>query len=285
MELKGKLARYIDKGVEFLGLIKDESHIMPLDISNNMNEFIVNFTRFSKVLNTQNPLISLSDVRLLAPIKSPLQDVICLGINYMEHAVESMKFKKENFDGKREEAVYFGKRVNEFSASGDTFCNTNLTKQLDYEVELAVIIGTDARNVSENDTHSHIFGYSIMNDISARDLQLKHKQWYAGKSLEGACPLGPFIVLRDSIDVTNLNIRSYVNGELRQNSNTSKMIFGINYVISELSHYFTLKAGSIISMGTPSGVGMGFNPPKFLQSGDVVKCEIENIGEIVTYIK
>lgn len=284
MKLEGKLARYIDKGVEFLGLIKGNNEIMPLDISNNMNEFIVNFARFSKCLSANNPLVPLDSIRLLSPIKSPLQDVICLGINYMEHAVESMKFKKENFDGKREEAVYFGKRVNEFSASGDTFCNNGLTNQLDYEVELAVIIGKDARNVSANDAHNHIFGYSIMNDISARDLQGKHKQWYAGKSLEGGAPFGPFIVLRDSIDVTNLNIKSYVNDELRQNSNTSKMIFGINYVISELSGYFTLKAGSIISMGTPSGVGMGFNPPKFLQSGDIVKCEIDALGTLITHI-
>ena len=151
-------------------------------------------------------------------------------------------------------------------------------------MELVAIIGKDCRNVSMNRAREYIFGYTIGNDISARDLQGRHKQWYAGKSLEGACPLGPYIVLRDSLDISNLAIKSYVNGELRQDSNTSKMIFNVDYVIAELSNYFTLKAGSIISMGTPSGVGMGFNPPRFLKSGDVVKCYIENLGELVTHI-
>lgn len=286
MQLHGKLARYLDKGVEFLGILREnDTMIMPLDISNNMNDLIINFDKFNKFLYVNNPLIKLTDITLLAPIKNPLQDIICLGINYMDHAEESMRFKKEAFDGKREEAVYFSKRVNECNMpNGDFFINS-LTTQLDYEAELVVIIGKDCRNAKKENALDYVFGYSVGNDISARDLQLKHKQWYGGKSLEGAFPMGPYIVLRDSIDASNLDIKSYVNGELRQNSNTSKLIFDIPYVISELSSYFTLKAGSIISMGTPSGVGMGFTPPKFLGVGDVVVCEIEGIGQISTSIK
>jgi len=223
-------------------------------------------------------------INLLAPIKSPRQDVICLGINYLEHAKESARFKKEDFSGKREEAVYFSKRVNECNAPIATLNANNQTKQLDYEVELAVIISRDCRNVRQEDAKEYIFGYSVCNDVSARDLQAKHKQWYAGKSLEGGFVLGPCIVLRDSINPSMLAIKSYVNNELRQNSNTSLMVFNVDYVISQLSHYFTLKSGSIIAMGTPSGVGMGFNPPKFLNAGDVVKCEIEGIGMIETRI-
>ncbi|RDU62069.1 fumarylacetoacetase, partial [Helicobacter didelphidarum] len=196
----------------------------------------------------------------------------------------SMRFKKEAFDGKREEAVYFSKRVNECASPDSIFHRESKTNQLDYEVELVVIIGKDCKNIPKEQAKEVIFGYTIGNDISARDLQAKHKQWYAGKSLEGAFPMGPYIILRDSLDTSNLAIKSYVNGELRQNSNTSKMIFGIDSVIAELSSYFTLKAGSIISMGTPSGVGMGFNPPRFLQSGDIVTCEIEGIGSIRTRI-
>ncbi len=286
MELNGKLVRYLDNNVEFIGVLKDsDTMVMPLDISNNMNEFIVNYDRFKKLLSVNNPHIPLEDVRLLSPIKTPLQDIICLGINYMEHAEESMRFKKEVFDGKREEAVYFSKRVNECMPPNSTFYISNITNQLDYEVELVVIIGRDCKNVSIDNAKDYIFGYTIGNDISARDLQKKHNQWYIGKSLEGAFPMGPCIVMRDDLSIENLYIKSYVNGELRQNSNTSKMIFNVDYVIAELSSYFTLKAGSIISMGTPSGVGMGFIPPKFLKSGDEVICEIEGIGSIVTNIR
>lgn len=286
MELCGKLVRYRDKGVDFLGILKnDDAYVMPIDISNNMNDLICNFEKFQKYLNVNNPLIPLHKVQLLAPIQNPLQDIICLGINFLEHAEESMRFKNEKFDGKREEAVYFSKRVNECnSPNGDFFIN-GATNQLDYEVELVVIIGRNCRNVARENALEYVFGYSIANDISARDLQLKHKQWYAGKSLEGAFPMGPCIVLRDSLNVENLSIKSYVNGELRQNSNTSQLIFDIPYVISELSSYCTLKTGSIISMGTPSGVGMGFTPPRFLQNGDIVVCEIEGIGQLTTHIR
>ena len=280
-----RLVRYMDNGVEFLGrFYENEGIVKPIDVSNNMNELIINFDKFKKYLENDAPSIPLEKVTLLAPIKNPLQDIICLGINYLEHAEESARFKKQIFDGKRKEAVYFGKRVNECMSPNSVFINTS-TKQLDYEVELVVIIGRDCRNASMESAMDFVFGYTVGNDISARDLQLKHNQWYAGKSLEGAFPMGPCIVLKENLDINNLYIRSYVNGELRQNSNTSKLIFNVPYVIAELSSYFTLKAGSIISMGTPSGVGMGFEPPRFLQDGDVVECEIEGIGKIVTGVK
>ncbi|PAF45614.1 fumarylacetoacetate hydrolase family protein [Helicobacter sp. 11S02629-2] len=227
----------------------------------------------------------LSEVELLAPMARPKQDVICLGINYMDHAKESAKFKKESFDGKREEAVYFSKRVNDFTNPNATVKINSKTSQLDYECELALIIGKDAHNIKAKDAKDYIFGYTIGNDISARDLQLKHKQFYAGKSLESSLPLGPVILLAskdENPDTLNLDVKTYVNGELRQSSNTKYLIFNIGYVLEELSSYFLIKAGSIILMGTPSGVGMGFNPPKFLKAGDVVKCEIEKIGTLTT---
>ncbi|RDU61322.1 fumarylacetoacetate hydrolase family protein, partial [Helicobacter sp. MIT 14-3879] len=202
MQLEGKLIRYLDKGIEFLGILQEKNPqdtnplVMPLDTTNNMNEFIVHFERFNQCLNANNPLIPLNSVKILSPIKNPLQDVICLGINYMEHAEESMRFKKEVFDGKRDEAVYFAKRVNECANPNDDFHIAGRTTQLDYEVELVVIIGKDCKNTTRENAMDFVFGYSIANDISARDLQLKHKQWYAGKSLEGSFPLGPCIVLR-----------------------------------------------------------------------------------------
>lgn len=233
-----------------------------------------------------NP-IALQEIKLLSPIPVPKQDIICLGINYMAHAVESARFKKEAFGGERPYAVYFSKRVNE--CVGDK-CEISsyrgLVDSLDYECELAVVIKKDARNVAEKDAFDYIFGYTIMNDISARNLQTRHKQWYFGKSLDGFAPLGPYIVTEDEFErPPKLNIKSYVNGELRQNSNTSLLIFGIAHVISELSQGMTLKAGTIIAMGTPAGVGMGFKPPKWLNPGDVVECEIEDIGKLTTYIE
>lgn len=223
---------------------------------------------------------SLSEIIKASPIPHPSQEIICLGINYLDHAEESAKFKKEEFDGKRENAVYFGKRVNEATPDGGTIpSHSAITSKLDYEVELGVIIGKNAWNVKKENAFEYVFGYTIINDISARDLQLKHKQWYFGKSLEGSTPMGPCIVTKDEFATPPvMEISSYVNGELRQKSSTDLLIFGIDDVIEELSKGMMLKAGTIISMGTPSGVGMGFEPPKFLKVGDVIECKIDGIG-------
>lgn len=224
----------------------------------------------------------LEEVKILAPIPVPEQDIICLGINYMEHAAESARFKNEKFSGERPYAVYFSKRVNEASADGARIPSyPGLVDSLDYEAELAVILGRDARNVAPEQVKEYLFGYTIMNDVSARNIQNRHKQWYFGKSLDGFTPMGPCILTVDSVAYPpKLDVRSYVNGELRQNSNTASMIFDIDYVVSELSQGMTLKTGTIISTGTPAGVGMGFDPPKFLKCGDVVECVVEGIGTL-----
>ncbi|MDO4328853.1 MAG: fumarylacetoacetate hydrolase family protein [Lachnospiraceae bacterium] len=222
----------------------------------------------------------LSDARLLAPIPNPKQDVICLGINYMAHAEESARYKKEAFNGERPYAIYFSKRVNEAVNPGEGIqSHADIVDSLDYEAELAVIIGKEAKNVPEEQALDHIFGYTIINDVSARNIQNRHKQWYFGKSLDGFLPMGPCITTADALPYPpKLSIQSKVNGELRQNSNTELLIFDISYVISELSKGMTLRPGTIISMGTPAGVGMGFDPPKFLKAGDVVECIVEGIG-------
>ncbi|MDO5389089.1 MAG: fumarylacetoacetate hydrolase family protein, partial [Clostridia bacterium] len=207
-------------------------------------------------------------------------------INYMAHAFESARYKKEDFGGDRPYAVYFSKRVNEcLPHEGSLSAYSNLTDTLDYECELAVIIGKDCRNVPAENAFKYIFGYTILNDISARNLQTRHKQWYLGKSLDGFAPLGPCIVTEDEFERPPvLNIKTYVNGQLRQNSSTELLIFDIPHIIEELSSAMTLRSGTIISTGTPAGVGMGFQPPKFLKKGDVVECCIENIGTLTTYI-
>ena len=224
--------------------------------------------------------------KIKAPIPHPVQDVICLGINYMAHAEESARYKKEAFGGERPFAVYFSKRVSEATGTGAEIpSHKELVQDLDYEAELAVIIGKDAKNVPVSEVKNYIFGYTVINDVSARTLQTRHKQWYFGKSLDGFLPMGPCIVTAEEFPYPpRLSIQSRVNGELRQDSSTELMIFGIDHVVSELSAGMTLKAGTIIATGTPAGVGMGFDPPRFLKPGDVVECSIEGIGTLVNRV-
>ena len=228
----------------------------------------------------------IDEVRLQAPIPYPRQDVICLGINYMAHAEESARYKKEEFGGERPYAIYFSKRVNKATAPGEGIpSHKNIVNDLDYEAELAVIIGKRAANVPAEEVRDHIFGYTIINDVSARTLQTQHKQWYFGKSLDGFLPMGPCISTVDELAYPpHVQVQSRVNGELRQDSNTELLIFDIDHIVSELSQGMTLQPGTIIATGTPAGVGMGFNPPKFLKPGDVVECTIEGIGTIANQV-
>ena len=267
-----------------VGIVKDNFvYTLPF---NSMNELIDSNKSTQELLDLVSDKINVEETETLAPIPNPKQDIICLGINYMAHAEESARYKKEAFGGDRPFAVYFSKRANECVATeGNIPSYPELVDSLDYECELAVIIGKDAKNVSEENAFDYVFGYTILNDVSARNLQTRHKQWYFGKSLDGFCPMGPDIITEDEFDRPPvLTIQSYINGELRQNSNTGLLIFDIPHVISELSQGTTLKAGTRISMGTPAGVGMGFQPPKFLKKGDVIECRIEKIGSLKNYV-
>ena len=267
-----------------VGIVKDNFvYTLPF---NSMNELIDSNKSTQELLDLVSDKINVEETETLAPIPNPKQDIICLGINYMAHAEESARYKKEAFGGDRPFAVYFSKRANECVATeGNIPSYPELVDSLDYECELAVIIGKNAKNVSEENAFDYVFGYTILNDVSARNLQTRHKQWYFGKSLDGFCPMGPDIITEDEFDRPPvLTIQSYINGELRQNSNTGLLIFDIPHVISELSQGTTLKAGTIISMGTPAGVGLGFQPPKFLKKGDVIECRIEKIGSLKNYV-
>lgn len=230
--------------------------------------------------------VDTDSMKLCSPIVYPKQDIICLGINYREHAVEAGNFSQEAFGGERTNMIYFSKRIYKASAHGDTIPSyPTLVDSLDYEAELAVIIGQDCKGISKNDAPGYVFGYTIMNDVSARNLQTRHKQWLLGKSLDGFAPMGPCIVTPDELgDIQALSIRCKVNGNIRQNSNTKYMIQSVAGAIEELSAGMTLKAGTIIATGTPAGVGMGMNPPCFLKHGDIVTCEIEGIGELTNEI-
>ncbi|MBT3171603.1 MAG: fumarylacetoacetate hydrolase family protein, partial [Rhodospirillaceae bacterium] len=175
--------------------------------------------------------------------------------------------------------IIFTKAPTTVIAPGDDVpLHAEQSTQMDYEAELAVIIGTGGRGISKAAAFDHVFGYTIANDVTARDLQLKHRQWFIGKSLDGTCPMGPYIATADEIDAENLTIQCWVNGELRQDANSRDLIFDIPTLIETLSAGITLEPGDIISTGTPAGVGIGFDPPRFLAPGDVVKIEIEGLG-------
>lgn len=291
-----RLVTYEIEHREGLGVMsRDGKWIFPLRSMDmdykTMQQLIENISESEKQLleymSSQDPYkirgaAPIEEVKLLAPIPHPRQDVICLGINYMDHAEESARFKKEEFNGERPYAVYFSKRVNQAVNPGDGIpSHSDIVKDLDYEAEMAVIIGKEASHVPENQVKDYIFGYTIINDVSARTIQNRHKQWYFGKSLDGFLPMGPCIATVDELEFPpKVQVQSRVNGELRQNENTSRLLFGVAYIVSELSQGMTLKPGTIIATGTPAGVGMGFNPPKFLKPGDVVECSVEGIGLI-----
>ena len=225
--------------------------------------------------------LNAAEGKLLSPIPHPLQDVICLGLNYTEHAEEAAVYSREAFVKKdRKYAVYFSKRVNTSPGPDEAIPSyEGLVDRLDYEAELAVILGKDAFRIKREEAAEYIFGYTVLNDVSARNLQTAHTQWYFGKSLDGFTPMGPVITTADEIPFPpRLEISCRVNGELRQHSSTDMLITGIDAILEELSQGMTLKAGTIIATGTPKGVGMGFDPPRWLHPGDTVECEIEKIG-------
>ena len=228
------------------------------------------------------PSVPLDAVQLQSPIPCPAQDVVCLGINYMAHSDEAERYSADAFATQHQDAIYFSKRVTRAVPDGGFIeAHTDLVKKLDYECELAVVLGRDVKDVPAGQTRDYVFGYTILNDVSARDVQTAHKQWYFGKSLDGFTPIGPCIVTADEIVFPPaLHITARVNGELRQDSTTDLLITSIADIIEELSSGMTLLPGTIISTGTPSGVGMGFDPPKFLKPGDVVECTIDGIGTL-----
>lgn len=255
----------------------------------DMNDLIKNISncdikKIKSILlddNIENLTVySINEIEICSPIKRSIHDIICVGVNYQAHLEEA----KENFDKgsftEPKKTVCFSKRATETIGQEDTIVShANIDEQLDYEVELAVIIDTKGTNIPREQVEDYIFGYTIMNDISARRLQHQHLQWYRGKSLDTFASLGPVIVHKSEIQFPiELNICSKINGELRQDSNTKYFLKDIPTIIAEISNGITLELGDIIATGTPSGVGLGFDPPQFMKSVDVVECEIENIS-------
>lgn len=227
--------------------------------------------------------IPMKEIEILAPFPRPQRNVMCVGKNYFEHSKE---FENSGFDSTSggqtvpDAPVIFTKATTSIIGSGKPIpASSDPSGSTDYEGELGVVIGQTGRNISKADAFNYIYGYTIINDVTARNLQQLHKQWFLGKSLDGFCPMGPLLVTADEIDdVTKLNLRTHVNKELRQDACVKDLIFDIPTIIATLSSLFTIVPGDIIATGTPAGVGIGFKPPKFLKPGDIVKIEIDQLG-------
>jgi 2-keto-4-pentenoate hydratase/2-oxohepta-3-ene-1,7-dioic acid hydratase in catechol pathway len=228
--------------------------------------------------------IPLADVRLRAPIPLPVRNIFCVGKNYFEHAHE---FAKSGFDSSAAQGavpqapIVFSKVPQSVIGPGDDIqVDHDVSAATDYEVELAVIIGKGGRRITKANALAHVWGYTIVNDVTARDLQGRYSQWLIGKSQDTFCPMGPYAVTADAIDLANTTVKTWVNGELRQNSNTKDLIFDVPTLIETISAGVTLLPGDIIATGTPVGVGIGFKPPRYLAPGDVVRLEISGIGTL-----
>lgn len=227
--------------------------------------------------------IALASVRLEAPLPRPRRNVWCVGRNYHAHAKElqASVFKDSNADTKAWPIVFTKVPECVVGPTDDVqLPGAAVSEQIDYEAELAVIIGQGGKNIRQADAMKHVYGYTVVNDVTARDVQMRHQQWDMGKSFDTFCPMGPWIVTADEVDGRKTRVRCWVNGELRQDGPTENMIFDIPTLIETTSRGITLYPGDIIATGTPAGVGMGLNPPRYIAKGDVIRVEIDGVGQI-----
>jgi len=271
-----------------IGLLRDQS-VTPLDpaYGSLLDLIAAGPETWNRLANmAQSPMtrdtdLKAGDIEWLAPIPLPRKNIMCLGWNYSEHVSESAAASGRKAEPPKDPVVFTKNVTSVTGPYANIPAHPEATSELDWEVELGVVIGIGGRGIRRERALQHVFGYTVINDISARDLQFRHKQFFLGKSLDGACPMGPVIVTRDEIVVPQeLALKSWVNGVLKQDSSTRHMIFDIATIIETLSRGMTLEPGDIIATGTPSGVGFARNPPEFLKSGDVVECEVEGIGRL-----
>lgn len=278
---------------EFGVLSQDGSSITPFDLpparaERGLLALLEADQALLPLRNVDHPRL-LKAVELLAPIPRPRRNILCIGKNYHEHVKE---IAARGFDttGGGDQApaapIVFSKLPECVIANGAAILHDpRVTTQLDYEAELGVIIGRKGRAIARDDAMDHVWGYTIINDVTARDVQKAHKQWLLGKSQDTFCPMGPFAIMRDLLDLSDTAIRCWVNGELRQDGNTKNMMFDVPSLIAAISAGITLYPGDITATGTPAGVGAGFDPPRFLRAGDRVRIEIPPIGVLENTVK
>jgi 2-keto-4-pentenoate hydratase/2-oxohepta-3-ene-1,7-dioic acid hydratase in catechol pathway len=225
-------------------------------------------------------------VQLLAPIPRPRKNVFCVGRNYAEHAAESLRAIGQEVKLPQFPNIFTKAVTAVTGPTSEIAIDPAVSERIDWEVELAVIIGPGGRGISREEAMGHVWGYTVLNDVSARDLQNRSGvQWFIGKSLDGSCPMGPWIVTADELrDPTNLRLRLLVNGVVKQEDTTAHMIFDIPTLLADISRGMTLEPGDILATGTPAGVGFARTPPEFLRPGDVMESEIEGIGAMRNHV-
>jgi 2-keto-4-pentenoate hydratase/2-oxohepta-3-ene-1,7-dioic acid hydratase in catechol pathway len=283
-----KLAAYQYKSEQYVGIVSDDLQtVTPYQLSQQDAQrgalSIIEMMAEGKALPPMGEAVALTDVCLRAPIPHPRRNIFCVGKNYLDHVKEIKDSKLGEAQGAM---ANLPKHPVVFSKVPEAVIGTRVgidshptaTQEMDYEAELAVVIAKKGKAISQADAMKYVWGYTIVNDVSARDVQAKHVQFHIGKSFDTFCPMGPWLVSADEINEKNTKIQCWVNGELRQDGNTEQMIFDIPTVIESISAGMTLYPGDVIATGTPSGVGMGFKPPRFLKKGDNIKIQIEGIG-------
>lgn len=285
-----RIATYLKDQQRFVGVVSDDGQtVRELDVPSDIAEqgalgLIDGFNDVSTLgKRVRGDAIPLTTVKLLAPIPRPRRNIFCVGRNYHAHAKElsGSVFKANNTDPAAWPIV-FTKAPETVIAHGDDVMlpSADITEQIDYEAELAIVIGKGGKNITRQEALGHVWGYTIVNDVTARDVQMRHQQWDLGKSFDTFCPMGPWLVTADAFDGSLTRVRCWVNDELRQEGLTQDLIFDLPSLIETCSRGITLYPGDIIATGTPAGVGMGFNPPRYLKSGDRVRIEIDGIGTL-----
>jgi 2-keto-4-pentenoate hydratase/2-oxohepta-3-ene-1,7-dioic acid hydratase in catechol pathway len=280
-----KIATYRVGGERRVGIVDDQRQtVSPFDLSGaEAEQGVLALIDRGSIPATLTPM-PLREAVIEAPIVRPRRNIFCVGKNYHEHAKE---FAASGFDSSAangavpKHPIIFSKVPECVVAHGaSVFIDGDVSKAVDYEAELGVIIGKGGRGIRRENALDHVWGYTIINDVTARDLQGLYSQWLIGKSQDTFCPMGPWAVTRDSIDLSNTKIQCWINGELRQDANTRDLIFDIPTIIATISAGVTLVPGDIIASGTPAGVGIGFKPPKYVVAGDVARIEIAGIGAL-----
>jgi 2-keto-4-pentenoate hydratase/2-oxohepta-3-ene-1,7-dioic acid hydratase in catechol pathway len=284
------------KGKTFVGSVDKSDGVTPLMTRegvpvSDLMEVIRNQSRFDSLYALSGEPIALPALKLKAPLPVPVRNIMCVGKNYREHAKE---FTASGFDSSASSAadaiptapIIFTKMPQSVIGPDEPILYpTGVSDQLDYEAELAVVIGKAGRGIPLASTMEHVWGYTIVNDVTARDLQAKHKQWFLGKSMDTFAPMGPWCVTADEVDLASAGIRCWVNGELRQDAKFTDLIFDIPTLISTISAGISLMPGDIIATGTPAGVGIGFKPPRFLAKGDTISMEVDGIGRLTNPVR
>ena len=284
-----KIAAFHHQGQPGVGLVDaDLASVQPFDLRAAERALgalpVIERLAAGQGLPALLPAVAMADLRLMAPLPKPRRNIFCVGKNYFEHARE---FAGSGFDSSAKSGgdipafpIYFSKVPESVVGPDAAVEMPAASSAIDYEAELAVIIGKGGKGISKADALKHVWGYTIINDVTARDWQGRHSQWLLGKSFDTFCPMGPWLVSADELDATNTRVRGYVNDELRQDASTTDLIFDIPTLIETLSAGITIYPGDVIATGTPVGVGIGFKPPKYLKSGDVLRVEIDGIGAL-----